>query len=164
MTTARYSLPLLQVGQAQKELTHNECIQALENTVQPIVEGAPRDAPPLAPAVGQQYLVGDHPSGDFSDQAHSLATWTEAGWLFTSPQERFSVVDRLSGLCWTFEGTAWHAGLVRAKEVLVDGKKVLGSQGPAIAAPSGGTLIDHEARASIGALLAAMRQHGLIST
>ena len=150
-------------GQAQKELTHNECIQALENRLHPVVEGAPTDAPPDKPTIGQQFLVGEAPLGEFVEQPGSLATWTEAGWLFTPPYERFSVIDRLSGLSWTFEGEAWRCGLVHAKEVLVDGKRVLGSRRDAIASPSGGLIIDKEARAAIEALLSVMRQHGLIS-
>jgi hypothetical protein len=151
-------------GQAQKELTHNECIQALENRVHPVVEGEPINLPPLNPIVGQQYLVGNAPLADFADQPGSLATWTEAGWLFARPYERLSAVDRLSSLSWNYDGAAWSSGTVRAKEVLVEGKKVLGSRQPAIATPSGGNVVDQEARVTIGVLLSVMRQHGLIST
>lgn len=164
MTTARFSLPLLQAGQAQKELTHNECIQALENRIGPVVEGAPINAPPTSPIVGHQYLVGSLPTGDFGGQAGSLATWTEGGWLFSPPHERFTVLDRLSGLAWTFEGSAWRSGVIKAREVMIDGKKVLGSRQPAVQAPAGGTVIDQEARSTIEAILNVMRQHGLIAT
>ena len=164
MTTARYSLPLLQVGQAQKELTHNECIQSLENCVQPVVEGEPSNVPPANPEIGRQYLVGEAASGDFAEHSGEIATWTDAGWLFTLPRDRFSVVDRQSGLSWSFEDEAWRSGLVRAAEVQIGGQKVVGRRQPAVATPSGGNVIDQEARDTIGALLSAMRQHGLISS
>lgn len=51
-----------------------------------------------------------------------------------------------------------------AARSFLDGLKVVGSQGGAIAAPSGGTTIDLEARTAIGEILAAMREHGLIES
>ena len=36
-TTARLTLPFLQSGQAQKELTHNEALTLLDIAVQPVV-------------------------------------------------------------------------------------------------------------------------------
>jgi HK97 family phage major capsid protein len=160
----RSETSILRDPYTKKPYVYFYATQALENRVHPVVEGAPTDAPPVKPTIGQQFLVGEAPLGEFAEQPGALATWTEAGWLFTSPYDRFSVVDRLSGLSWTFEGEAWRCGLVRAKEVLVDGKQVLGSRQSAIAAPSGGSMIDKEARATIEALLSVMRQHGLIST
>ena len=46
---------------------------------------------------------------------------------------------------------------------MVDGVKVVGSRGAAIAAPAAGTTIDSEARSAIGEILAALRLHGLIA-
>lgn len=48
-------------------------------------------------------------------------------------------------------------------EYQVDGVKVVGSQGSAIADPTGGTVIDAQARTTLGLILAAMRGHGLIA-
>lgn len=164
MPSARYSISLLQVGQSQKELTHNEGLQALENCVQPIVEADPSNVPPSAPQPGQQFLVAENPTGAFANAALNLATWTEAGWLFTAPRERFSAIDARTGLKWSFESGGWHLGVVRANEVQVDGKKVVGRQRPAIPAPSGGTVVDQEARATLQAILSAMREHGLVAS
>lgn len=46
----------------------------------------------------------------------------------------------------------------------VAGTKVVGSQGAAVADPSGGITVDSEARTAISALLAELRTHGLIAT
>lgn len=48
-------------------------------------------------------------------------------------------------------------------EYRVDGVKVVGSQGSAITDPTGGTVIDAQARTTLGLILAAMRAHGLIA-
>lgn len=49
-------------------------------------------------------------------------------------------------------------------EYQVDGVKVLGNQGAAVADASGGATIDTEARAAVNALLARVRAHGMIAT
>jgi hypothetical protein len=51
---------------------------------------------------------------------------------------------------------------VRASSLLIDGQQVVGARAAAIAAPSGGSTVDAEARVAVEAILAAMRQHGLI--
>jgi len=58
----------------------------------------------------------------------------------------------------------WEIGTVRCTSVIVNGNKVLGDRSGAIAAPQGGSVVDAEARASLNAVLAALRQHGLISS
>ncbi len=61
------------------------------------------------------------------------------------------------------DGT-WEIGTLRGSELSLDGIKVVGPQGIAIAAPTGGSTADPEARTAIGEILAAMRDHGLIET
>ena len=51
---------------------------------------------------------------------------------------------------------------MRGDAILVAGTKVVGAQSAAIAPPVGGTVVDAQARAAIGSILAAMRGHGLI--
>lgn len=63
-----------------------------------------------------------------------------------------------------YRSGAWDVGEVRAAAVKVGGQQVVGGQGAAIAAPSGGGTVDAEARAAIGAILSALRNHGLIAT
>ena len=63
-----------------------------------------------------------------------------------------------------YRGGSWELGTLRGSELAVDGTKVVGPQGAAIAAPAGGTTADLEARTAIGQILAAMREHGLIET
>lgn len=57
------------------------------------------------------------------------------------------------------------SGFVLAQEYRdTNNNKVLGTRQSAISAPSGGTTIDTEARAAIGSMLTAMRNHGFIAT
>lgn len=60
-TSVRLGLPLLQTGQAQKEMTHNEALTLLDFAVQPVVEAVGVDTPPAAPAPGACWVVGPTP-------------------------------------------------------------------------------------------------------
>src|SRR3546814_14471192 len=84
-TTARFQLPLLAAAQAQKEVTHNEALTLLDALVQPVVEAGPQNSPPLAPAVGQCWLVGAAPTAEWSESAGTNATLTAGGWRFAAP-------------------------------------------------------------------------------
>ena len=63
-----------------------------------------------------------------------------------------------------FRAGAWELGQLRGDAVLVGSQQVVGSRKAAIANPAGGAITDAEARSAIGAILAALRQHGLIAT
>jgi hypothetical protein len=161
-TSARLSLPLLQPGQAQKEMTHNEALALLDLIVGARVLDIGLDTPPATPAIGECWIVGATPSGDWSGHAQALAGWTGGGWRFTAPVEGLTVwVDaaalparNLSGAC--------YLGETRAARVLVDGVLVLGAQMAAIDDPAGGTAVDAECRAALAAVLTTLRTHGLI--
>ena len=51
-STTRLHLPFLSAGQAQKEFSHNEALQALDFLVAGAVEEGPRNDPPTAPVHG----------------------------------------------------------------------------------------------------------------
>ena len=70
--TPRLALPLLQPGQAQKEMGHNEALAALDLIVQPNVVAAGIDTPPTSPESGQCWIVGASPTGAWAGQAGKL--------------------------------------------------------------------------------------------
>ena len=162
--TARLSLPFLSPGQAQKEFTHNEALQALDIAVAAAIEEAPRSDPPTAPALGACYIVGSSPTGEWAGKAQSLAAFTTGGWRFLAPIEGLSVYVKDSGVCATYRIGDWEVGSVRGSSVIVGGQQVVGGRGAAITLASGGATIDGEARTAIGAILTALRQHGLIES
>ena len=162
--TDRLQLPLIAPGQAQKELFHNEALQALDTLVGGAVEGPPSDTPPAAPAAGQSYLVGDSPTGEWAQYPEHVAAFTSGGWRFIAPRIGLSLVDQVSGSIALYGAGGWEIGVVRGSKVVVDGNPVVGAQAGAIAGPSGGAFVDSESRAAVSAILAAMRQHGLISS
>lgn len=160
-TTPRLALPFLSAGQAQKELAHNEALALIDMAVQPVVLGIAVNDPPPAPSVGQCWISGATPTGDWAGHPAALAAWTSGGWRFIAPFEGLAV-RTIDGLPAAFQDGAWSVGLVRAASVQISGKQVVGPRQPAIAAPSGGTVVDGEARSAIGAILAALATHGLL--
>jgi len=140
-TTARLDLPLLAVAQAAKEMTVNEALTLLDAAVQPVVAGE-AGAPPGSPAIGEGWLVGGGATGAFADREGALAIWTTGGWRFVAPFEGMMVwrldagviARRASGACQSSAG---------------------------VSVPSGGSVIDVEARATLGAIVARLRDFGI---
>lgn len=163
-SSARLGLPLLQVGQAQKELTHNEALTLLDIAVQPVVEAVGLTQPPGAPDVGACWIVGTNPAGAWSGQAHAIAGWTEGGWRFLPARVGMAAWSRADGALATFDGSAWAIGTIAGARLVLGGQQVVGERQPGIALATGGATIDVEARATLAAVLAALHAHGLVAT
>jgi len=154
---------MIMPGQAQKEVAHNESLALLDAIVAGAVEAVALDEPPTAPAAGSCYIVGPQPIGDWLGKADHVAAFSGAGWRFVAPVTGMSLVVKPTGLLATYGTTGWELGKVRAAQLLIGGKQVVGSQAGAIASPDGGATIDAEARSAITQILSALRAHGLIA-
>ena len=162
-TTARLGMPMLASGQAAKEITHNEALSIADLLIGGTVEEPPRNAPPASPVAGQAWIVGASPSGIWAGKAGQVAGYTRGGWRYVAPPDGLSLLVRTTGTFAVRRGGAWDIGEVRAALVKVGGTQVVGAQAAAIAAPAGGATVDAEARAALAAILAALRNHGLIA-
>jgi len=141
--TARLDLPLLAVAQAAKEMTVNEALTLLDAAIQPVVEGE-LSAPPSHPEVGQGWLVGASGTGAFAGHPGAIAVWTKGGWRFVAPFEGLAIWDRGSGVIVRRQSTNWQ-------------------RGAAVSVPSGGAVVDAEARAVIATIVARIRDFGIIA-
>ncbi len=65
------------------------------------------DTPPASPSIGQYYIVGATPTGDFVSHENEVAWWDGATWVFGVPQtsETHLVEDQQSTYTWN--GTDW---------------------------------------------------------
>ena len=68
-TTDNLGLPYLAAAQAQKHVTHNEALRALDALVHLMVLDKDLSAPPGSPTAGDRYIVGAGPTGAWSGQA-----------------------------------------------------------------------------------------------
>ncbi len=56
-TSARFALPFILPGQAQKEIFHNEALVLVDAALHACVEGDPADEVPADPDPGQSWIV-----------------------------------------------------------------------------------------------------------
>lgn len=141
-STPRLALPLLFAGQSQKETTVNEAILLADFLLAPVVEGT-LGAPPAAPAPGKAWIIATAPSGDFAGRAGQLAIWTEGGWRFIAPVAGMAVEDRQRNARARFDST-WQYAV-------------------APAAPTGGGVVDAQARSAISAVVSLLVSAGIFS-
>lgn len=89
MTTPKLQMPELVVGQAGKELTHNQALAVLDQLAQAVVVDKDLTAPPGSPANGSMYIVAAGATGVWSGQSGKLAYWltTVAAWTFITPAD-----------------------------------------------------------------------------
>lgn len=162
--TARWALPLLFAGQAQKEIFHNEALARIDALLHGRAESADLATPPVAPDIGQCWIVAPDATGEWAGQEDAVACWTEGGWRFVAPKAGLSLAIADRGYGFYFDGSDWRGESVRGDGVYLDEDRIVGPRQPAIATPVGGTIIDTEARNCIESILDALRAHGLIVT
>jgi hypothetical protein len=95
-------------GQAQKHVTHNEALMALDALVQLSVQGAGGNAPPASPAEGERHIVGDSASAAWAGHARAVALWLDGAWQFHPPRAGWLAWRHSGGDMLVFDGTAWQ--------------------------------------------------------
>ncbi|MBX9886242.1 MAG: DUF2793 domain-containing protein [Novosphingobium sp.] len=100
--------------------------------------------PPAAPSNGQCWLVGASATAAFAGQTDRIAAWTEGGWRFIVPREGMRAYDIAAAAHRLYAGGAWR--LVTAPT-----------------APSGGSVVDSQARTAISGIITALRSAGVLS-
>jgi hypothetical protein len=155
----RLGLPLLASGQAQKDVTHNEALLRLDQLVQPLVQSRSQLAPPASPALGAAYIVP--PGGSWPQPAGSLVQWDGSGWAVQPPRAGLVVVVADEAAMLVADGSGWLSHWPCAG-LGIGGRAVLAAAPASVAPPSGGTVVDAEARAVLASLLAALVAQGII--
>lgn len=138
--TPRFGLPLLFVGQAQKEVFVNEAHVLTDALLHCAVAGE-ASAPPASPADGECWLVAADPSGAWAGHSGKIACHHAGNWLFVAPRDGMRVLNRTTGQDRRHHGT-W-----------------LAPEAPP--APTGGTVVDTEARSAIMTLVSRLRDAGI---
>ncbi len=107
--TPNLQLPYIMAAQAQKHVTHNEAIRALDAIVQIGVADRDLAAPPVSPADGDRYIVGAGATGAWAGKDGQVAAWQDGAWMFYAPLEGWLawVADEDALVAW--DGSAWGA-------------------------------------------------------
>jgi hypothetical protein len=85
--TARLNLPYIAPLQAQKQVTYNEAMSALDQLVQPSVKSRSVAAPPGSPAEGDTYIVAPSATGAWAGKDGEFACWLNDAWGFRAPAD-----------------------------------------------------------------------------
>ncbi|MEL7481530.1 MAG: DUF2793 domain-containing protein [Pseudomonadota bacterium] len=85
-TTDLLKLPFIASSQAQKHVTHNEAIRALDALVQLSVISEALLAPPPDPSPGARYLIPSGATGHWSTHIGEIAAWQDGAWAYFVPQ------------------------------------------------------------------------------
>lgn len=141
--TPNFSLPLLFAAQAQKEITHNEALVLIDALLCACVEAVASDPDGVDADEGRAWIIGASPLGIWTGHAGDIAIFTAGGWRFVPPVAGMRLYDRNGASFQTYDGSAWLAPA-------------------AVADPVGGAAVDAEARATLAALLSALRDMGLV--
>lgn len=115
MTTPKLGMPELSVGQAGKEITHNEALSIMDQLAQPMVVDKDLATPPGSPSNGAAYIVASSPTGAWVGHATHIAYWLSAVgvWQFFVPTAGWEVrvLDELDAVnvpkLYSFTGSAW---------------------------------------------------------
>ncbi|MEW9854657.1 DUF2793 domain-containing protein [Novosphingobium sp. M1R2S20] len=127
-------------AQAHKEIFHNEALARIDGLLHGAIQGQ-SNVPPQNGSDGECWLVGPEPTGAWDGAADALAMFQSGQWLFMNPVPGMQIFD------------------VSAQQFRVFSE---GWQKPAaVQEPSGGQVVDSEARAAIGALISALRASGI---
>jgi hypothetical protein len=139
--TRRHELPLLQLGQAQKEVTHNEALVRIDALLNPVIEAVLAAPPPslTVSSDGLCWIIASGATGLWAGKDRQIARWSGGGWRYLMPVEGMS---------------AWNVALMK-RLFYINGNWITPTP---IASPAGGTVIDVEARTAINAILAHLRQ------
>ena len=140
--TTRFSLPYLFAAQAQKEFFVNEALARVDALLHPVIE-AELNAPPAVPVDGKSWLVGAVPIGEWVGHAGDIASRQAGEWLYADPVPGMQLFDLTADKRAVFDGT-WK----RAAQVTQ---------------PTGGTVIDVQARTAIAGLIAALVSAGILA-
>lgn len=162
--TPGWELPLLFAGQAHKDLFHNEALVRIDTLLHPVVESADLNVPPSAPSIGVCWIVAAGGTGEWAGRDDAIACWTEGGWRFVAPRHGLTALVADRGHAMWYDGTGWQDAAVRADGIHVAGDRVVAGRQGSISGPTGGSIVDVEAREAVDRILSALRAHGLIST
>ncbi len=107
--TYNLGLPYIMPAQAQKHVTHNEALCALDAIVQLSVISRSLSAPPENASDGERFIVGSSASGAWDGKEDHIAVYDMDGWVFLSPQPGWRVWDIETRVLLIWTEQSWRA-------------------------------------------------------
>ena len=105
--SSNLNLPYIAAAQAQKHVTHNAAILALDAIVQLTVLDRGKATPPLSPASGDRHIVAPGATDAWTGKDNLIAAWQDGDWVFYQPGAGWIswIVEEKRLFAW--EGSSW---------------------------------------------------------
>ena len=143
--TPNLGLPYLEAAQAQKHVTHNEALRALDVLVQAAVLSRSLTAPPGSPADGDSYIPASGATGVWAGHTNEIAAWQDGAWMFYAPEVGWRVWAAAEDALLAWSGTAWIAagGSALLNPALLVGVNATADTTNRLSVASPSTLLNH---------------------
>lgn len=82
-------------------------VSAIANDFLPSIKSRGNNTPPVAPAVGDRYIIGTSPTGAWAGHANQIVQWSGSTWIFTAPTMGAQTFDEDTSENVVFDGAAW---------------------------------------------------------
>jgi hypothetical protein len=105
--TANLSLPYILASQAQKHVTHNEAIRALDCLVQLSVESRVLTSPPASPVEGSRYVVAAGASDAWAGESDKIAAFQDGTWSFYAPKDGWIAWVASENILIVYDSATW---------------------------------------------------------
>ncbi len=105
--TENLQLPYLIAAQAQKHVTHNEALRALDAIVHLSISDRDLTAPPALPLTGERYLLAAGSTGAWAGHDGEIAAFQDGAWMFYTPRAGWVAWIADEATAAVFDGSAW---------------------------------------------------------
>ena len=106
--TPLLDMPYIMPSQAQKHVTHNEALRALDSLVHLAVTAGGVNEPPEVIEDAERFIVGPEPTGAWSmARADQIAAMEDGAWTFRTPRIGWRAYVQNSGSSIVFDGATW---------------------------------------------------------
>lgn len=141
--TSNLKMPYIAPSQAQKHVTHNEALRALDALVQLCVVSRNGNVPPAKPLEGQRYIVGSPAADLWKARENHIAAWQDRAWAFFPAQEGWHAwVEEEKGFV-VFSQGRWTAAQANTNPVSRLGIEAAADDTNRLSVKSPASLFDH---------------------
>lgn len=102
------NLPYIAPAQAQKHVTHNEALRALDAIVHLSLVSKSQTTPPASPSEGARYFVTAVGTDEWAEQDGQIAAYQDGAWAFYAPATGWQAWIQDESALQIWDGTAWQ--------------------------------------------------------
>ena len=106
--TTNLKMPFIMPSQAQKHVTHNEALLALDVVVQLCVLDRHLTAPPALSAESDRYIIAAAATGPWIGKSGQIAAWQDGAWAFHIPVRGWLAWVADEQRIFVHDGNAWQ--------------------------------------------------------